>query len=176
MIPLFLGLSAANILVLGLTFGAGLLAAGPATALPSSGYAFHITIGIAAGLMTTLTHTAVYTYFMATSKWLQAATDKADLDPTVFVAPAKSRKHRILSTVIAALVITILTMFAGAAADPTAQPWLPSIIHMLMGLTTLAVNLLAAVAQFPLVQQQGRLIDQALAILNDRPNVRLDHV
>lgn len=175
MIPLFLGLSAANVLVLGLAFGFGLFATDATTDAPTTLYTFHITVGIAAGLMTALAHTTVYTYFMATSKWLQAATDKADLDPTKFVLPALARKNRVLGIVMVAVATTILTLFAGAASDPTVRPWLPSGVHLLMGLTAIFVNLFAAVTQFPLVQQQGLLMGHALMILNRRPSVQIDH-
>ena len=164
MISLFLGLSTGNVLLLGLTMTLGWFATDAHT--PTSLYVFHITIGIAAGLMATLTHTAVYMYFMATSRWLQAATNKANLDPSRFVNPAMARKHRVLGVAMAAITMTVLTLFSGAAADPTVQPWLPANIHMAMGLATLMVNLIAAVAQFPLVRQQSLLMDQTLSILN----------
>ena len=75
MISLFLGLSTGNVLLLGLTMTLGWFASDAHT--PTSLYVFHITIGIAAGLMATLTHTAVYMYFMATSRWLQSTTSSS---------------------------------------------------------------------------------------------------
>jgi len=168
MISLFLGLSTANLLLLTMALGLGLFATDGAH-VPTSLFTVHITIGIASGIMTLVTHIGTYTYFMATSKWLQAATDKADLDPARFVAPALARKTRVLAASGAAIAVTMLTMFAGAASDPTMpNPW-NSGIHMAMAMATLMINLVAAIVQFPQVRQQGLLMDQALAILNAAP-------
>jgi hypothetical protein len=169
MISLFLGLSTANILLLLIAFGLGLSATDSQQA-PTGLYAFHITMGIASGLMATLTHTAVYTYFMATTKWLGAATDKADLDPQRFVTPAAARKARALVLTMAAIAVTMSAMFAGAGGDPTmANPWWPGGVHLTMGLVALVANALAAGFEFPLICRQRRSMDEALAILNAAP-------
>src|SRR5689334_4317384 len=114
---LFLGLTAANLLLLSMVFGLGLFATDAGK--PTSLYSYHISLAIAAGLMTLLAHLAVYTYFMATSRWLQAATDKANLDPQTYAAPALAGKRRVFPLAMAAIIFTMLTMFAGAGADPT---------------------------------------------------------
>lgn len=169
MVSLFLGLSTANILLLLIAFGLGLTAT-DAQQAPTGLYAFHITMGIASGLMATLTHTAVYTYFMATTKWLGAATDKADLDPRRFLAPAAARKVRALAVAMAAIAATMLAMFAGAGGDPTmANPWWPGGVHLTTGLVALGANVLAAAFEFPLICKQRRSMDEALAILNAVP-------
>lgn len=169
MISLFLGLSTANILLLLIAFGLGLSATDGQQA-PTGLYAFHISMGIASGLMATLTHIAVYTYFMATTKWLGAATDKADLDPQRFVAPAAARKAKALVLVMAAITATMLAMFAGAGGDPTmTNPWWPGGVHLTMGLVALGANVLGAAFEFPLICRQRRSMDEALVILNTTP-------
>lgn len=166
MIPLFLGLSAANMILLAFAFGLGLFAT-DAAGRPTHHYPFHVTMGIAAGLMTCLTHLAVYTYFMATSKWLQAATDKANLGLNRFVTPTIGHKGRCLRASLGAIIVTMVTMFAGAASDPvTPQPWWSGRVHLVMALGALGVNMAAATIQFDLVRNQGRLMDEALGILN----------
>ena len=174
MISLFLGLSTANLLLLTMVLGLGLFATDAAHA-PTPLFAVHITLGIASGLMALLTHVGIYTYFMATAKWLQAATDKADLDASHFVAPALSRKMRVLAASGAAITVTMLTMFAGAAADPTMPNLLPGGVHMMLAVATLATNLVVAIVQFPHIRQQGLLMDEALAILNNTPTADLEH-
>lgn len=166
MISLFIGLNTANILLLTCTFGLGLFATGQG-AQPTQVFTLHITLGIAAGLMCTLTHVATYTYFMATTKWLGAATNKANLDPTQFVTPTLARKHRALWITLSVIALTLLAMFAGAAVDPTMpnRP-LPPVAHLIMGIVALAANLVGAIAQFSLVYAQTHLIDDALDILN----------
>lgn len=167
MIPLFLGLSAANVLLLLISFGLGLFAT-DAGHNPTEMFSYHVAIGIATGLMTTLTHVAVYTYFMATSKWLHAAADKTGLPTGRYVAPSLARKKRIFVIVMAAIGVTILTMIVGAASDPTVPgSWVPEGLHMAMAFLSVAVNIAAAAGQFPLIRAQGGLIDEVLAIVNN---------
>ncbi len=176
MISLFLGLSTANVLLLGCVFGLGLFAT-DAAAKPTGVYVLHVSMAIAAGLMTTLTHVGVYTYFMATHKWLLAATHKADLDHARFVAPPLARKARALKLALAGIGATLLAMFAGAATDPTLPSrWVPAPLHLASGLAAVAINGISALAQFPIVRQQSQLIDEALAILNHpSPTAQLSH-
>ena len=168
MISLFLGLSWANVILMATALVLGLLATGADT----DAYALHATIGIASGLMTTLTHMVIYAYFMATHKWLQAATEKGDLDPLQFVRPALTHKYRALGTAMAAVTLAVLTLFAGAATDPTTAPWLPPGAHLATAVTAIIVNLIAAGIQFPLVRQQNHLVDRATALLNDQSNTQ----
>ncbi len=174
MISLFLGLSAANIIMLTIVFGLG-MSATDAQGQPTAIFPFHITFAIAAGFMTLLTHTAVYTYFMATTRWLQAACDKAALGTHRFVAPALTRKNRGLVIVMIAIATTIATMFVGAAVDPTMPgTGVPGGVHLAMAVLTILVNLAAAACQFPLIQQQSRLIDDALTHVNNMPPANKD--
>lgn len=175
MIPLFLGLSAANILLLLISFGLG-LSATDAGHSPTEMFSYHVAIGIATGLMTTLTHVSVYTYFMATSKWLHAAADKAGLAEGRYVQPSLARKKKIFAIVMAAIGVTVLTMIVGAASDPTVpDPWVPEGLHMAMAFLSLAVNAAAAAAQFPLIRWQGHLIDEALAGVNNTLSREAQH-
>lgn len=175
MISLYLGLSTANLLLLTMAFGLGLFATDAAHE-PTPLFAVHITIGITSGLMAMVTHVGAYTYFMATAKWLQAATDKADLDTAHFVAPALTRKTRVLAAAGAAITVTMLAMFAGAAADPTMpNPW-PGGIHLTLAMAALLTNLVVTIVVFPQIRRQGLLMDEALAILNAAPpNADLEH-
>ncbi len=165
MISLFLGLHTANLLLLSLAFGLGLFAVDPAQQ-PTAVYGYHQALGIGAGLMATLVHMAVFVYFMATTKWLEAATDKADLDATRFIAPSLSRKARVFAVAMAAIVITMLTMFAGAGADPAARPLWPGEVHLVMAALAIMVNLASAMAEYHYIRAQSSLMDEALAILN----------
>jgi hypothetical protein len=169
MIPLFLGLTAANLLLLGVVFvlGLGAIDGGRPTGL----YAYHISLAIAAGLMTALTHVAGYMYFMATSKWLRAATDKAALNPAAYAEPAAVNKRRVLPLVMGAIVATMLAMFAGAAADPTMNAWWPGEVHLAVAAIAIGVNALGAVGEYRLIRAQGKLMDEALIEVNRTPGV-----
>jgi len=169
MIPLFLGLTAANLILLSAVFVIGLMT--PGVEKPTWLYPYHLSLGIAAGLVTLAAHLAVYMYFMATARWLQAATDKANLNPQHFAAPALLGKRRVLPFVMGAIVAVMLTMFAGAGADPTLRPWWPGEVHLIVGAIAIVANALCALVEFKMIKEQGRLMDAALALLNRTPGV-----
>ena len=173
MIPLFLGLTAANLLLLLAVFGIGLFTFDAADK-PTALYTYHIALGIAAGLMTTITHLAAYTYFMATSRWLQAATDKANLESAYFAIPALANKKKMTPVAMTPIVITMLAMFAGAAADPTVRPWWPGTVHMGVAAVAIGANLFCAMLEYKLIRGQGKLMDGALEILNRTPGVTVE--
>ncbi len=165
MIPLFLGLTAANLVVLCTAFGFGWFAvdaSGEATGV----YDTHMLLGIGAGLLATMTHMTVFTYFMATSKWLQAATDKAGCGLERFVGPALSRKRRAFGVSMLAVVLTMAAMFAGAGADPTMMNRLwPGEVHLMAAAVAIAVNAFAAVGEFSLIKRQGVAVDEAARLI-----------
>ncbi len=164
MIALLLGLSIANLLLLTGTFMLG-LGAIDAAEMPTDLYPLHIVLAIAAGLFAVLAHLSAYTYFMATCKWLGAAADRAALDPAVHVEPGRHRKRRVFTAAMAAVAITMFTMFAGAGADPTVGRLWPSQVHLTLALLALIANALAALVELRHVQRQGRLIDRTLTAL-----------
>jgi len=170
MLPLFIGLTIANLLLLGVVFALGLLLGyGHAP----TWYSYHVLFAIFAGLMVVFVHLIVYTYFMATTKWLGAAVDKANLPVDQYVTPSAQRKRRAFAVVMTAIVVTMLTMFSGAAAD-TVRHW-PPMIHLISGIATLVANGLCALAEYKLISEQGRLMDSALAELNTNPNLIIKH-
>jgi len=164
MVRLFLGLCGANILLLGSVFVLGLGTKG-ASGRPTELYPYHLALGVLTGLLTTLVHVAVYTYFMATTKWLGAATNKAALDPAQFLEPAVAAKQAMLPLVLLPVVATMLTMFAGAGADPTMRPWWPSEVHLVLAAACIALNVLCHVLQYHRIGAQGVRVDRALAAM-----------
>lgn len=163
MIPLFLGLAGANLLLLGIVFGLGLFGVDP-DGLASGLRVYHATLGITCGLMGSLAHLSVYTYFMATCKWLQVAADKRNLDENYYVAPALKRKKRVLMLVMAAILATMLAIFLGAAADSSAGAL--GNAHFAAAVAAVGVNLMATLSQYAHIRVQSRLMDEALAVLN----------
>lgn len=165
MIPLFFGLTAANLLLMASVFVLGTLTMDMDNA-PTFIYPYHIALGVAVGLIATLTHVAVYTYFMATTKWLRAATDKANLDPAFYVEIPMRRKRRALPISMIAIIATMLCLFAGAGADTTLHPLWPSEVHLISAILAIAVNFLCAAAQYVLIRDQSRLINAAVEVVN----------
>ena len=116
-------------------------------------------------MMCTLAHMSVFTYFMATTKWLEAATDKAGSPTRQYVCPAAARKRQALRWSMSAIVVTMLAMFAGAGADPSIRPLWPSEVHLGMAMVAIASNLLCAIGEYRIIAEQGRQIDSAAARL-----------
>lgn len=174
MLTLFLGLHSASLLLLCAVFGMGLMTIDSA-GKPTGVYHYHLAGGIAAGLVVTLAHVSVYTYFMATTKWLQAACEKCGLDLATHVAPSMSRKRKALWTAMAAIGVTMVTMFAGAGADRTMRPLWPAETHLVIAAVAIAVNLLCAIAEYRFIRAQGKLMDDTLAEVNrESPAKALD--
>ncbi len=165
MIPLFLGLTAANLSLLLGVFTLGLFVVDHTGSVTNS-HSLHLLLGVCAGLLCALTHVGVYMYHMATARWLQAATDKVGMDPMRWAAPALARKRKVFAVVMSAIVITMLTMFAGAGADPTAGRWWPGEVHLMMGVLAIAMNVSAAISEYRHIRAQGAMMDDALAVLN----------
>jgi uncharacterized membrane protein YidH (DUF202 family) len=165
MIPLFLGLTGANLALLLITFALGMTAVN-ADGSAGGTYNYHLALGITAGLLTTLCHVAIYTYFMATTRWLQAAADKVNLDAAVFVAPALKRKSRSFPLMMIAIGSVMIAMFLGAAFDPTMRAGSTRGIHLAAACVAIAMNVLVAIAEFQLIRAQGKLMDVALADVN----------
>ncbi|MBI1338238.1 MAG: hypothetical protein GC164_14950 [Phycisphaera sp.] len=172
MVTLFIGLVVANLLVLCTNFVLGLGAVG-ADNLPTAVYRYHIALGIGAGLMVTLTHVVVYTYFMGTSKWLQAATDKAGISPGKFAQPGARAKRKAFPLIMTPILVTMVAMFAGAGADPTAGAVWSGQVHLFIAAVAIVVNIGAHLLEFRAIKAQGARMDEALATLNAMPNVRV---
>ena len=174
MLPVFLGMNAANLLLLSIVFVLGLVTQG---AEPTTAHAKHIPMAVFSGMMAVLVHMVTFTYFMATTSWLAAATDKQDLDRTRFVGDAVKQKRRVFLLCMTAVTATMLAMFSGAAADTSVTAWWPAQVHLAVAAVALVANGCCAVGQYHHVRARGRLMDEALAILNGTSlsNARPDH-
>ena len=168
MFPLFLGLTLANLLLLCTVFVLGLFVVDHQSEVTDA-YDWHIPLGIASGLMVTLTHVAIYMYHMATARWLEAATDKTGEPHSRWAAPALARKRRIFFLMMAAIGSAMIAMFAGALADPLMNPLWPGEVHMVAGIIALAINVAVAFSEAQHIQAQGRLMDDALRTINREP-------
>lgn len=168
MIPLFLGLTLANLIILCLVAGQGFASVG------STGEAgithVHVVLGVASGFMSVMTHVVVYMYHMATSRWLRAATHKLVIGDDRFVDPAFARKRKVMIFVMPTILLSMVNLFVGAAADAGSNTGSMGQVHTVLAMVTIAVNFAAAVGEFACIRGQGRLMDDALAELN-RPDL-----
>ena len=134
MIPLFLGLTMVNLL--------SLCAAGALGYASRRGYAvghWHILAGAMAALVCVAVHCVVFTYFVATAKWVQHAVTVKRLDPAL-AAPTRSFKAQAFPAALLAMAVVFVTAVVGAAADNYHGRW--HAWHHTLALAALATNVL----------------------------------
>jgi len=155
MIPLFIGLTLVNLL--------GLCAAGALGYASKAGYAvgpWHILAGAMAALVCCGVHCVVFTYFVATAKWVQHAIAVKRLDPSL-AAPTRSFKAQAFPAALLAMAITFVTTLAGAAADNYPGRW--HAWHHALAAAALAVNVVVSLIEYRAIARNARLIDVVLA-------------
>jgi len=153
MIPLFLGLSAVNILCLAISAALGYgVSSGRAWG------AYHQLFGALATFVCCAVHCIVFTYFIATAKWVQHAIDVKRLDANL-AAPTKSFKAQAFPAALLAITVVFLTAVVGVI---TLSYGLRPIWHHGLALLSLAINTVVALIEYRAVVRNGRLIDDVL--------------
>jgi hypothetical protein len=157
-IPLFLGVTIFNLLCLAITASLGyvVMLRGPALG------PYHQLAGVLATLACCAVHCIVFTYFAATSKWIQHAIDVKHLDPKL-ATPTRSFKAQAFPAALAAMSVVFLAAVAGAI---TFNYGVRPIWHHVMALLAIGVNVWAATVEFRAIKQNGRLIDELLERIN----------
>jgi hypothetical protein len=157
MIPLFIGLTAFNLLCLITTTCMG---------YARSGHGHASTLHLMLGVMTTMAciavHCIVFTYFIATAKWIQHAVTVKSL-PQSLVEPTRSFKMQAFPAALAAMGMVFLTAILGAAADNYA---VSSRVHLIAAVATVIVNALVAWREYTAIVKNGKLVDDVLARIN----------
>lgn len=159
MIPLFLGITAVNLLCLAVSAALGYMSLRGVTADAKS---WHILAGALAAIVCCGVHCVVFTYFIATAKWVQHALAVKRLDPAL-AAPTRSFKMQAFPAALAAMTVVFVTAIAGAARD---NYGIPRFWHHGLAILALAVNIVVAAIEYRAIARNGRLIDQILARIN----------
>lgn len=156
MIPLFLGLTGFNLLMLALAtvLGYGV----------SSGKDWgtsHQLAGAVAAIVCVAVHCVVFTYFIATAKWIQHAVTVKRLDPQM-ITPTKSFKAQAFPSALLAMTIVFVTAVVGVA---TFSYRIEPIWHHALAIASLVINVLVAAIEYRAIVRNGELIDRILAQL-----------
>ena len=155
MIPLFIGLTLVNLLLM--------VAAGALGYASRSGYAvgpWHILAGAMAALICVAVNCVVFTYFVATAKWVQHAVLVKRLDPAL-ASPTRSFKAQAFPAALLAMAAVFITAVVGAAADNYHGRW--HAWHHALAVSSFAVNVLVALVEYRAIDRNARLIDGVLA-------------
>jgi hypothetical protein len=157
-IPLFLGLTIFNLLCLCLTaaLGYAVMFRGPAWGT------YHQLAGILSTIGGCAVHCIVFTYFVATAKWVLHAIELKQLDPTLAL-PTRSFKALAFPAALLGMTSTFVAAVAGAA---TFSYGIAPMWHHLLALGAVAINAGVAVVEYRSIARNAHLIDQVLALVN----------
>ena len=153
MIPLFLGITFVNLIALAATWALGYGVHAGHDLGP-----YHQLAGVLATLACCATHCIVFTYFMATAKWLRHAITVKQLDPAL-ADPTRSFKQQAFPAALLAMCTTFLAAVSGAI---TFSYRIAPIWHHSIALIAFATNLLVALIEYRAIARNGQLIDDVL--------------
>jgi hypothetical protein len=158
MISLFIGLTGFNLLCLAVTASLGY-----AVMLAGTRYAgYHQLAGSLSTVACCAVHCVVFTYFIATAKWIQHAIDVKRLD-LALAAPTRSFRAQAFPSAIAAMLIVFITAIVGVA---TISYGIRPIWHHGLAWASLVVNVLVAAVEYRAIARNGALIDTILQRIN----------
>ena len=155
MIVLFLGLTLANFACLITTAILGY--AGGASS-------WHRLAGALAAIVCCGVHCVVFTYFIATGKWIEHAILIKQLDPAISL-PTRTFKAVAFPAALGSITLAIATAIVGAAVD---NQYLSAAWHHVLAMLLLGGNLGAAFVEYRAIRDNGLLIDTILARINAR--------
>ena len=148
MIVLFLGLMLANFVCL------------IATAVV--GYAglthWHRLFGALAAIVCCGVHCVVFTYFLATGKWIAHAILVKGLEPAI-AAPTRPLRRAAFAAALSVIALAITTASVGAAVD---NQYLSPLWHHALAMALLAGNVAAAVVEYRSIRDNAGVIDGVL--------------
>jgi hypothetical protein len=154
MIPLFLGLTAFNLICLITSAVLGYASMNR----PGLGGS-HFLVGALASLGCCAVHCVVFTYFIATAKWVQQAIALKQLDARL-IEPTRSFKAQAFPAAILSMGIVFVTAVFGAA---TQNYGISITWHHFLAITSIATNAIAAAVELAAIRRNGQLIDDVLA-------------
>ena len=168
MIPLFLGLTLVNLLCLGTATALGYMSLGDA----GESKGMHILAGALATLVCVGVHCVVFTYFVATAKWVQHAVLVKQLDASL-AEPTRSFKKQAFPAALLAMAVTFAAALCGAArvsygVSPT--------YHHVAAWIAVATNVAVALAEYRAIERNGRLIKGILNQINGAAGTAVDRV
>ena len=166
MLSLFLALTAFNLLCLLLTAALGYAFGG------STVTQWHALAGVVATITCCAVHCVVFTYFIATAKWVQHAVTVKQLDPSL-VRPTRSFKMQAFPAALLAMVVTFAAALFGAAR---ASYGVSPTYHHVVAWVAVVTNVAVALAEYRAIERNGRLIKGILNQINNAGNAGPDPV
>jgi len=108
----------------------------------------------------------VFTYFVATGKWVGHAILVKQLDPKL-AEPIRPLRRAAFAAALGVITLAVITAIVGAAVD---NQYVSPVWHHLMAVGLLAGNLVAAAVEYRSIRDNGLVIDGILARINAPSN------
>ncbi len=157
MTMLFVILTVLNLICL---LATAVLGYGNSVATDWSGY--HQLAGALATICCCAVHCVVFTYFIATAKWIQHAVSVKKL-ATEHVGPTKSFRAQAFP----AALLAMFSVFAAAVIGVITFSYrINPIYHTVTSIAAIAINVIVALVEYRAICRNGALIDGILAEIN----------
>lgn len=158
MIPLFLGLTLFNLVCLVITGALGYqVSSGNADAAP-----FHQLAGVLTTVACVAVHCVVFTYFMATSKWVAHAVLVKRLDSSLALRTGRFKVRAFPAALLAMTSVFVCAVVGAATFSYRIAPtW-----HHVLAIASLLINVGSAVIEYFAIRDNGILIDGILDRVN----------
>jgi hypothetical protein len=123
---------------------------------------WHRLFGALAAIVCCAVHCVVFTYFIATGKWIEHAILVKGLEAKV-AEPTRPLRRGAFAAALSIITLAIATAIVGAAVDNfyLSPPW-----HHVMAMGLLAGNVGAGIVEYRCIRDNGLVIDDILARIN----------
>lgn len=169
MTRIFLTLASVSNLLLVVVVGLGLNIGDPLRPESQRLISWHMILALVGLVFAALVHALVLTYFMGTGRWMEDVSKAYQLDEH-WRAECQRLKYRTLPLMTLSLLLLLVTIGFGAAADPASRlgfsGWgglAASQWHLVMALLTFAFNFFVNTREFQAVERNGQLVSEVVA-------------
>jgi hypothetical protein len=125
----------------------------------------HRLFGALAAIVCCAVHCVVFTYFVATGKWVAHAILVKGLEPKM-AEPIGPLRRGAFAAALSVIALAIATAIVGAAVD---NQYLSPAWHQILAIALLAGNVAAAWVEYGAIRDNGVVIDTILGQINVTP-------
>jgi hypothetical protein len=142
---------------------------GSATRADDPTFMVHFLLGLFAVFVTLGVHCLIFIYFLGTGRWVKEVALAYRLPDAPLPRLTRDLKRRTFPLALAAMLVSIATAAAGAAAQRQEWPWG---IHAGLAVATLLINLWAFVVEYRNVSINTGIID---AVMREVDRIRAEY-
>jgi hypothetical protein len=124
----------------------------------------HVLSGLFAAMFCCLVHAIVFSHFIGSGKWIKKGVDAARMDEAI-VKRTKRFKGKVFPFALFSMIFVVVTAFLGGGADVGS---VSPTVHLVMGVLTLAINVVATVFERGAIRENSTLITRVSEANRDR--------